>query len=364
MGLNGLLGFIKTKYPDLLQTEHVSRFARQRVFVDIASYIYKYVCIHGALDNRWIHSLVGLIGTFVKNNVHVIPVFDGKPPSEKQDEIEERREKRKRQADRITNLKTMIQAYKLGSRLEDVVNVLKHELENLEKKGGTRLQRLLRPNSQSASITESQIAELENYASSLESGIVTVTETDMTYLKTLFNAMGITVLQAPQESESYCCFLVRNGVGSAVVSCDTDCIAHRADTIVFSIESSGTITTLELTELLEAFGLEEDQLADFGILIGCDYNKGSRVNKIGPVNALKLLRQYGKIEDIPNINTEVLKYEECRKLFNPEEYDKNVVVKSVKIDEDQLKVLCWERRLNFNFVMDSCTFKKVEVKFE
>jgi 5'-3' exonuclease len=362
MGLNGLLSFIKTKHPELIKEEHISRFARQRVFVDIASYLYKYVCIHGASNNRWIHSVVGLISGFVKNRVHVIPVFDGKAPPEKEDERQERKEKRKKQLDRITTLKKAIDEYRNNGKdtAKETIDVLKRELENLERKGN-RLQRLLRPVDKNI-ISDRDLNELEEYANKLDAGTEGLAEKDLIFLKALLKAMGITVLDAPEESEAYCSFLVREGVGSAVVSCDTDCIAHRADTIVFNVESSGLITVLELDELLSEWELEAEQLIDFGILIGCDYNKGSRVNKIGPVKALSLLRQYQCIENIPNINTEVLKYEACRRLFSPD-YDKRVVVETLSIDTDMLEELCIERGLNYNFVLSSCTMKKQSIKF-
>ena len=46
MGLNGCLQFIRNKFPHLLTNEHISKYAHQRVIVDIASYIYKYACIY------------------------------------------------------------------------------------------------------------------------------------------------------------------------------------------------------------------------------------------------------------------------------------------------------------------------------
>ena len=76
MGLHAVSGFIKKKYPHLLHKEHISLVAYERVFVDIASYIYKYVCIGGSESSRWLNSLLNLILMFRRNRVNIITVFD------------------------------------------------------------------------------------------------------------------------------------------------------------------------------------------------------------------------------------------------------------------------------------------------
>ena len=105
----------------------------------------------------------------------------------------------------------------------------------------------------------------------------------------------------PSESESYCAFLIRDQAGSAMVSCDSDSLAHLAPDLILDVELSGKIVRIELEELLESLHITSEQMIDYAILMGCDYNKHSKTNKLGPVNALKYIQQYGHIEDIPII---------------------------------------------------------------
>jgi 5'-3' exonuclease len=363
MGVTGFFSYINESFPGLIKDGHISQFAHQRVFVDIASYIYKYVSIHGSSSNRWIHCLVGLVGSFVKNSVHAVFVFDGAPPPEKQQEIEERKEKKQKQIDRVETLNQSVQKYKNGDRNQEVIDVLKHELENLSKKGkGPRVQRLLRENNPNH-ISEKDLTNLEEYCESLRSSLARLKEEDITFLRELFHSMGVTTILAPNESEAYCCFLVREGMGHAVVSCDSDCLLHRTPVLIRSIENGGVVQWIELHELLDQWEIDEQQLIDVGILIGCDYNKGSRVNKIGKMKAMPMIKKYGRLEDIPNIILEPLKHEECRRLFNPE-YDKDVVVETMFVDNDRIEDLCRERRLNYEFIIENCTIKKKQLKFE
>jgi 5'-3' exonuclease len=175
----------------------------------------------------------------------------------------------------------------------------------------------------------------------------------------LLTACGVCWMQAPAEAEAFCSWLVRKGYGTAVVSCDTDCIAHRADVIIFDVDSNtGVIQYVNIAELLNEWKLTELQLIDFGILCGCDYNPNSRVNKIGPATAIQLLQQYGNIDNIPLrtststiVNTKrprdasggyaglmdlaCLQHRMIRELFNPD-------YSSDTLEEIKCLTPCWE----------------------
>ena len=94
MGINGFLQFVKKKKPSLIHTEHISLFTNQRVFIDISGYIYRYICVYGQQQNKWLNAMLSFFLIFKKYNVIPVPVFDGKPPVEKGHEIKDRKEKR------------------------------------------------------------------------------------------------------------------------------------------------------------------------------------------------------------------------------------------------------------------------------
>ena len=51
---------------------------------------------------------------------------------------------------------------------------------------------------------------------------------------------------------------------------------------------------------MDALGITGEQIIDIGILIGTDFNPDG-FERIGPKTALKMIKEYGKLEDIPKI---------------------------------------------------------------
>jgi flap endonuclease-1 len=56
--------------------------------------------------------------------------------------------------------------------------------------------------------------------------------------------------------------------------------------------------TIELAGLLEGWGITREGLVDLAMLVGTDFNDG--IKGIGPKKALKLIQQYGAIENMPD----------------------------------------------------------------
>ena len=78
--------------------------------------------------------------------------------------------------------------------------------------------------------------------------------------------------------------------------------------------------------------------------MGTDYNEG--VKGIGPKKALDLIRKYGKIEKIPNIETklDLKEVEEIREIFlNPSVSSEYDVSRKPLNEEAVIKFLCDER---------------------
>ena len=54
---------------------------------------------------------------------------------------------------------------------------------------------------------------------------------------------------------------------------------------------------IDLKKFLSHLGINREQLIDLGILVGTDFNDG--IKGVGPKTALKLVREHGRIEDMP-----------------------------------------------------------------
>jgi flap endonuclease-1 len=72
---------------------------------------------------------------------------------------------------------------------------------------------------------------------------------------------------------------------------------------------------IDLEVFLGHHGITREQLVDLGIIVGTDFNDGIR--GIGPKTALKLVREHGRLEEMPEKVTAQLPetYPEIRRLF-------------------------------------------------
>lgn len=318
MGLNNCLQFIRNKYPHLLQEEHISKYAYQRVIVDIASYIYKFACIYGIDSNRWMHAFINLMSSFKLYNVHPVVVFDGKPPVEKDGEIDTRKEKKKQSLEKIKRIEEAYSNYLENKATEEDKNLIDSILDKTEiKEFPVRRLLIEETNNGQRNFTSNELEVIKQHIIKQKNSVVYISPLHFQNMKDTLTLLGIPYIQAEYEAEGLCCFLVKNNYGSAVMSCDTDCIAHGATNIIFSYDSSsGKIIHLNINELYEEWELDEVSIRDFGILIGCDYNRKQKIAKIGPVNALRLLQTYNCIENIPDITFDLNEINKMRDLFN------------------------------------------------
>jgi flap endonuclease-1 len=147
--------------------------------------------------------------------------------------------------------------------------------------------------------------------------------------KQLLDAMGIPWVDAPSEGEAQAAVMAMEGTVDAVGSQDHDSLLFGAPLLARNITISGrrrlpskNITievepeTISLQETLKALELTREQLIDFGILMGTDFNPDG-FKGIGPVRGLKLLKTYHSIDKIEPLREEVAKidYQAIRNLF-------------------------------------------------
>ena len=125
--------------------------------------------------------------------------------------------------------------------------------------------------------------------------------------KELINALGIPVIQSPQESDAQGAFMVEQGDLWAFASSDADCLLHGCPRTIPNLTLSQKRKLpgnkfvyiqpelIELKDVLNHLNLNQDQLIIMGILTGTDYNPGG-IFKIGPKKALNLVQQEKNFE--------------------------------------------------------------------
>jgi flap endonuclease-1 len=143
----------------------------------------------------------------------------------------------------------------------------------------------------------------------------------------LLRLMGIPTVQAPSEAEAQAAHMAATSRVWAAASKDYDALLFGAPRIVRFLTISGreflpsrgesrpiVPELLELERLLGDWRITREQLIDLAALVGTDFNPG--VKGIGPKKALKLVQQFGRLEDMPaEIRDSVTGIDDIREIY-------------------------------------------------
>jgi flap endonuclease-1 len=144
------------------------------------------------------------------------------------------------------------------------------------------------------------IEEMGRYARQL----TRLTDEMIAESKSLLQALGIPIVQAPSEGEAQAAFMCRtNDDIYAAASQDYDSLLFSSPRLIQNLTlarkrrtSAGSFVPIqpeliELNKVLNSLQVTHEQLISLGILVGTDYNPGG-VKGIGPKKALVLVKQY------------------------------------------------------------------------
>jgi len=257
--------------------------------VDGYNTLYQFLAIIRGMDGGHLKDSQGRVtshisGLFYRNvnllelGMKLVYVFDGKPPELKNEEIRRRSEQRREAKDqylRALQSGDMVQARKFA----EASTVLRKDM----------------------------VADA----------------------KSLLDAMGIPWVDAPSEGEAQASTMAMEGTVKAVASQDHDSIVFGAPVLVRNVTISGkrrlpskgiTINVvperITLSSVLAPTGLTREQLVDFAILLGTDFNPEG-FEGVGPATALKYLKKYGSLEEIRELKDDLqtVDFKEIRSLY-------------------------------------------------
>ncbi|MGQ9566190.1 MAG: flap endonuclease-1 [Candidatus Bathyarchaeales archaeon] len=182
--------------------------------------------------------------------------------------------------------------------------------------------------------------------------------------KYLLSLLGIPYVQAPSEAEAQTAYMAKKGDVWAASSKDYDSLLFGATRLLRYLTihgreylpSKGTSRPLEpelieLQKLLAYHSISHAQLVDVALLIGTDFNKG--IKGIGPKTALKLIKTYGALENLPHDIRPKLgdDLEETRNIFLQPRVTDDYTLEYNALQEDELyRFLCEERNFSKNRV--------------
>jgi 5'-3' exonuclease len=345
MGIDGFHNFLKKKAPGVYKQVHLSSYQGKAIAVDISGLIYKFKVLN---KERWLDNFAYLIFALRRNQIHPIFVYDGEAPPEKDQEKSKRAQSRKKIIDKVSSFREELDHYYQTGEIKSILQEENKKLKNIP------------------SLVETKIntGALEKRYIQLESQIVHFQEEELNELNELFDLCGIQYVISPGEAETLCASLALEGKVSAVISNDSDVVAYGVQKFLYDINwMTETCLELDHSEICKALEFTEEQILDFCIMCGNDYN--SNLPGIGPVNAYRLIKEHQKIENLPkNIDVTILNFKRSRELFHTH-YDFEDEVIS-KIPESLIKIFNFLTLKNSRIRMEVIekAFKKIEIVFD
>ena len=315
----------------------ISDLSGQRFAVDAYNTIYQFLSSIRGQDGTPLMDFKGnvtghLTGIFyrnarlLENGIRPIYVFDGKPPDEKKNVLDERK------AHKTEAEAAWKSALEKGNMAE-------------ARKAAQATSRL----------TQKMVGEA----------------------KELLSYMGIPVVDAPSEGEAQASQMVIEGTADAVASQDYDCLLFGAPLLLRNLSIGGRRKLpgkseyvdvapefIALDDALSTLGVSRQQLIWMGILVGTDFDEG--VKGIGPKKALKIVKESKSMKEAAekaDAASELELFSTVEQFFLHPPVTKNVKVKFGKMDCEKLvEFLCGQHDFSEERVRRTC--ESAEKKME
>jgi len=167
--------------------------------------------------------------------------------------------------------------------------------------------------------------------------------------KKVLRYLGVPYVEAPGEAEAQAAHMARMGRVWGANSRDFDSLLFGAPRLARYVTISGSEylpskgisrrlvpEVIHLDKLLDTLGISWEELIDLAILIGTDYSMG--VKGVGPKTALKLIKEHGRLENLPSeIRAQITEnYEVVRGLFKEPRVTDNYSMNYTDLDKEGL----------------------------
>lgn len=328
MGIKSLNNIIKNYANSSIRDITLNELWGKKIAVDTSIYLYRFKHFNNDILSGFTRQILKLL----KNGITPFYIFDGKPPEEKKEVLDTRKNRK---------------AY-LHYKCEILENIMlkKDNMENYLENIELSKEKLTEYfNSFKDINNEECLKELNK----VKKQIITITKNDNILLKQYFDLLNIPYYECNGEAETFCAILSKEKIVNGCLTEDTDFLASGGQNLYknFNINRN-FLTNVNLDNILEQLELSYKEFLDLCILCGCDYT--TKINGIGPITSLKMIKKYNNIEAIiEEIKTkkkykipENFDYKNARKLFlEPNfSYDINFLKSKLKMNNvDSVEII-------------------------
>lgn len=331
MGIKNLSIILSKHCSNAINIRKLDNYRGKKFGIDISIFLYKYLYN----NDDHIEGITRLLLRLMKNQITPIVFFDGKPPKEKDNTIQDRKDKR----DFLVTKKNL---------LNYCINIDKNDFEDFKN----NIMKYIEDSNSSYIIDDDEILELfqeseenllKNY-DKVNKKIIYVTQQHIETTKKLLDLFGVKYIHENCEAESLLAYFCKKGIIDGCISEDTDVLANGGCLFIRNFNSDKNIVQEYcLYGILDCLKLTYEEFIDMCILCGCDYTP--KINGMGPVTAYKLISKFKTIEEVLKNNNKYtipdnFDYEKARELFKfpvsnelYEKTDKNIKLNKPNIIE-------------------------------
>lgn len=232
MGIRYLNKYLRDNCDSIKQV-HLSDLRNRTIAVDVSIYLYKFLAEDALLENIYL-----MISIFRKYNIKPIFIFDGKPPEQKRETLQERKSIRK-------------EAFKEFKSLKQSLKDVDHEFQ------------------------QDIIDQMDN----LKKKFIRVTNDHIKKVKNLMECYGVSYCTAEGEADELCVKMVQKNKAFACLSEDMDMFVYGCTRVLryFSLVNN-TAILYNLKDILKDLELSIFDFREICVASGTDYNPNKKTS--------------------------------------------------------------------------------------
>jgi flap endonuclease-1 len=228
MGIKHLNKYLNSYAKNAITSIHFSELSNKKISVDMSIYLYRFIGENALHENMY-----SMLSTFKYYNIVPIFIFDGKPPIEKQEIIQER-------------------------KMEKLKN--KQKCEELEM--------------QVALLPDNEKKDLQDTIDSLKKQCIFISKSDIDDSKKLIQSFGFSYYEAIGEADEVCVQLVLNNITYACLTEDMDMFVYGCNYVLRYLSLlNHNVIIYDYHKILAILNITEKEFREICILSGTDYNK-------------------------------------------------------------------------------------------
>ncbi len=289
MGIPQLNQYLQQNSDNGINEISLNTLRGKTIVIDTSIYLYKYLS-EGVLVEGFYHLITKL------RQFSIIPlfVFDGKPPPEKQSELDERK---KRKEEARQEYSRLLQKYEKEQNSRKRI-ALKTCLENLKRQ------------------------------------FIRVTYEDIDVVKSLIQAYGVSYIDANGEADVLCAAVVNSDKAYACLSEDMDMFVYGCKRVLRYLSLlNSTVVKYDTSMILKDLDMTYEEFKEVCIITGCDYVKKHQRSLQTTMDLFEQYREereytesfYKWVIDNTGYFDEAIEFDSISKLFSLDGYHNDFI---------------------------------------